>query len=60
MATFNAKNTSNLIGCTYRSGTPEIARQKDKQLHAALRHSAEVTGITHALVMGDFNLNRIV
>ena len=51
--TFNANNTSNLIGCV----TPETARQRDKQLHAALRHS-EVT--MHALVMGDFNLNRIV
>lgn len=58
--TFNAKDTSNLIGCVYRSGTPETARQRDKQLHAALRHSSEASGITHALVMGDFNLNRIV
>ena len=53
--TFNANGISNLIGCIYRSGTPETARQRDKQLHAAPRHRAEVTGITHALVMGDFN-----
>ena len=60
--TFNAKSTSNLIGCIYRSYTPETARQRDKQLHAALRHSgsdsAEGTGTTHTLVMGDFNHNR--
>ena len=58
--TFNANGASNIIGCIYRSGTPETARQRYKQLHAALRHSAEVTGITHTLVMGDFNHNRIV
>lgn len=41
--TFKTKDTSTLIGCIYRSGTPETPRQRDKQLHAALRHSSEVT-----------------
>ena len=45
--TFNANGTSNLIGCIYRSGTHETARQRDKQLHVhkptRYRHSQQPT-----------------
>ena len=47
--------TSLLLGCVYRSGSPNIAIPRDNSLHEMLIWAAEQSGYTHKLVVGDFN-----
>ena len=49
-----------LVGCVYRSGSPVIARTLDSKLHETLREMADLPGYKRKIIMGDFNLNRIV
>ena len=49
-----------LVGCVYRSGSPVIARTLDSKLHETLQDMADLPGYKRKIIMGDFNLNRIV
>jgi len=52
-------NTNTLVGCIYRSGTPNTAKKYDPELHEALRYMSNLPGFQDRLFMGDFNHNRI-
>ena len=44
----------------YRSGSTVIARILDSKLHETLREMADLPEYKRKIIMGDFNLNRIV
>ena len=44
-----------LLGCIYRSGTPATAIPRDVALHEAILWSANHSGFSHNLLVGDFN-----
>ena len=49
------ENATLLLCCIYRSGTPATAIPKDVALHEALLWSANHSGFSHKLLVGDFN-----
>jgi hypothetical protein len=48
-----------LIGCIYRSGSPETARLYDSSLHDVLRHVSQLDSFSQHLIVGDFNHSSI-
>ena len=50
-----AENATLLLGCIYRSGTPATAIPRDVVLHEAILWSANHSGFSHKLLVGDFN-----
>lgn len=48
-----------LIGCIYRSGSPETARLYDNSLHDVLRHVSQLDSFSQHLIVGDFNHSSI-
>ncbi|KAK4317660.1 hypothetical protein Pmani_011282 [Petrolisthes manimaculis] len=49
-----SRNSELLIGCVYRSGSPEVALQYETNLHETLIWAAN-TACSHKLIAGDFN-----
>ncbi|KAK4307663.1 hypothetical protein Pmani_020588 [Petrolisthes manimaculis] len=49
-----SRNSKLLIGCVYRSGSPEVALQYETNLHETLIWTAN-TACSHKLIAGDFN-----
>ena len=50
-----AENATLLLGCIYRSSTPATAIPRDVALHEAILWSANHSGFSHKLLVGDFN-----
>ena len=50
-----AENATLLLGCIYRSGIPATAITRDIALHEAILWSANHSGFSHKLLVGDFN-----
>ena len=48
-----------LLGCVYRSGTPETAIKYDDNLNEMLINMSNLQGYTHKYCFGDFNFNKI-
>ena len=49
-----------LVTCIYRSGSPQKAIQKDEELHKLMKAIADAPGYKMKIIVGDFNLNKIV
>ena len=52
-------NNQVLIGCIYRSGTPETASKYDNALHEQLLWASKDKKSTHKIIVGDFNMPNI-
>ena len=48
-----------LIGCIYRSGTPNTAISNDENMYTMLNTASKLTGYHSKVIAGDFNLNKI-
>ena len=48
-------NDNLLVGCIYRSGSPNKAVQLDQKLHAMMKHMAIDVGYKQVMMIGDFN-----
>ena len=49
-----------LVGCIYRSGTPEKAKRLDPDLHNMIKHMTLNAGFKNVLMTGDFNHPKIL
>ena len=49
-----------LVSCIYRSGSPQKAITKDEELYKLMRSIAAAPGYKMKIVVGDFNLNKIL
>ena len=54
------KQSKILVTCLYRSGSPQKALQKDDEMYRLMRTIPAAPGYTMNVIIGDFNLNKIL
>ena len=54
------KQSKILVTCLYRSGSPQKALQKDDEMYRLMRSITAAPGYTMKILVGDFNLNKIL